>query len=140
MAVLLVHVIAGLNRLVGADQPLLSITQGLDGLLRSSLHLEPTNLLWLKVAVLLLDWEGEDVGKLLAVPVHVSLADLHLDLSRDVVATLCGFPITHDTLGTIPIVLGTLIPLAVEFHGVGAGYIVDHLLLHVAVGSLHVGA
>merc|ERR1719260_115300 len=164
MAVLLVHVIAGLHRLVGADQPLLSVTQGLDGfllalitdlpglllavlgvavllgLLRSSLHLELADLLWLKVAVLLLDWEGEDVGKLLAVSVHVSLADLHLDLSRDVVATLCGFPIAHDTLRTIPIVLGALVPLAVEFHGVSTGYIVDHLLLHVAVGSLHVGA
>merc|ERR1711921_55282 len=121
VAVLLVHVIAGLHRLIGADQPLLGVAQGLDGflltlitnlpglllavfgvavllsLLRTSLHLELADLLGLEVAVLLLDWEGEDVGKLLAVPVHVSLAHLNLDLSGDVIAALSGFPIAHDT-------------------------------------------
>merc|ERR1719233_2151567 len=109
VTILLVHVIAGLHRLIGTDQPLLCIAQGLDcllltlianlpglllavlgvavflGLLRASFHLELANLLGLKMAVLLFDWEGEDVGELLAVPVHVSLADLNLDLSRDVI-------------------------------------------------------
>merc|ERR1712055_1179313 len=163
MAILLVHVIAGLHRLVGADQPLLGVAQGLDclllalvtdlpglllavlgiavflGLLRASFHLKLAYLLGLKVAVLLLDWEGEDVGELLAVPVHVSLADLHLDLSRDVIAALCWLPIAHNTLRAITIILGTLIPLAVEFYGVSTGYIVYNLLLHVAIGRLHVG-
>merc|ERR1712013_746338 len=105
VAILLVHVITGLLRLVGADQPLLSVTQGLDafllalitdlpgllfavlgvavllGLLRASLHLKLADLLRFKVTVLLLNWEGEDVGELLAVPVHVSLANLDLNLS-----------------------------------------------------------
>ena len=106
MAVLLVHVIASLLRLVGADQPLLGIAQGLDGflltlitdlpglllavlgvaillgLLRASLHFQLADLLRLEVTVLLLNWEGEDVGKLLAVPVYVSFANLHLDLNK----------------------------------------------------------
>ena len=106
MAVLLVHVIAGLLRLVRADQPLLGVAQGLDGflltlitnlpglllavlgvavllgLLRASLHLKFADLLGLEVAVLLLNWEGEDVRKLLAIPVYVSLAYFYLDLKR----------------------------------------------------------
>merc|ERR1719431_1812767 len=161
--VVLVHVITGLHRLIGTYQPLFSLAQWLDrflltlitdlpwlllavlgvavflSLLGASFHLELTDLLGLEVAVLLLDWEGEDIRKLLAVSVHVSFADLHLDLSWDVIAALCGFPITHDTLWAITVVLGALIPLAVEFHGVSTGYIVDHLLLHVTVGGLHVG-
>merc|ERR1719308_441415 len=56
------------------------------GLLRASLHLQLTDLLGLEMAVLLLNWEGEDVGELLTVPMHVSLAKLHLDLSWDIVA------------------------------------------------------
>merc|ERR1719435_416903 len=164
MTVLLIHVITRLLRLVGADQPLLGVAQGLDGFLLAlitdlpelllavlgvavllglfgaSLHLKFANLLGLEVTILLLDWKGEDVGKLLAVPVNVSLADLHLDLSGDVVAALSWFPMTHDTLKSIPIVLGTLVPLTIELHGVSTGNIVYHLLFHVAVGSLHVGA
>merc|ERR550519_1251034 len=96
------------------------------GLLRASLHLKFADLLGLEVTVLLLNWEGKDVGELLAVPMHVSLADLNLDLSGDVIAALSGFPIAHDTLWSIPIVLGALVPLAVELHGVGTGNIVDH--------------
>merc|ERR1719289_5661 len=92
------------------------------------------------MTVLLLNWEGEDVGELLAVPMHISLADLNLNLSGDVIAALSGFPIAHDTLWSIPIVLGALVPLAVELHGVGTGDIVDHLLFHVAVGGLNVSA
>merc|ERR1719431_261306 len=117
----------GLLRLVGADQPLLGVAQGLDrfllalitdlpGLLLAVLgvavllsflwarfHFKLADLLGLKVAVLLLDWEGEDVGELLAVPVHVGLANFHLDLSRDVIAALCGLSIAHNSLRTIPI-------------------------------------
>merc|ERR1719435_127409 len=164
VAVLLVHVIADLNRLVGADQSLLSVTQGLDGfllalvadlpglllavlsvavllrLLWASLHLELADLLWLKMTVLLFDWEGEDVRELLAVPVHVSLANLHLNLSGDIVTSLCWLPVAHHSFRTIAIVLCALVPLAVELHGVGAGDVIDHLFLHVAVRSLHVSA
>merc|ERR1719187_2792245 len=123
MAVLLVHVTAGLLGLVRADQPILGVAQGLDSLLlalitdlpglllavlgvavlfsllRVSLHLEIADFLRLEMAVLLLHWEGEDVGELLAVPVHVSLAYFHLDLSRNVVTTLCWLPIAHNSLG-----------------------------------------
>merc|ERR1712013_697520 len=100
MAVLLVLVPASLLGLVAADQPVLHYTDWLQrlllalvtdlpglllavlgvavllGLLRTSLHLQLTALLWFKMTVLLLDWEGEDVGELLAIPVHVSLANL----------------------------------------------------------------
>merc|ERR1719320_1128656 len=164
VAVLLVLIPASLLGLVGADQPLLGVTQGLDGflltlitdlpglllavlgvavllsLLGASLHLQLTDLLGLEMAVLLLHWEGEDIGKLLAVPVNVSLANLNLNLSWDVIAALSGFPIAHNTFGPIPIILSALIPLAVKLHGICTGDIVDHLLLHVAVGGLHVSA
>merc|ERR1711875_13189 len=116
VAVLLVLVPACLLRLVGADQPvlhnthrlqrlLLALVTDLPGLLlailgvavllrllRASLHLKLADLLRLKVAVLLLNREGEDVGELLAVPMHVSLTDLNLDLSWDVVTILSRFP------------------------------------------------
>ena len=52
------------------------------GLLRASLHFQLADLLRLKVAILLLNWEGEDVGELLAVPVDICFAHLHLDLNR----------------------------------------------------------
>merc|ERR1719425_139661 len=110
------------------------------GLLRASLHLKFADLLGLEVTVLLLNWEGKDVGELLAVPMHVSLADLNLDLSGHVVTALSGFPIAHDTLRSIPIVLGALVPLTVELHGVGTGDIVDHLFFHIAIGGLYVSA
>merc|ERR550519_797341 len=130
VTVLLVFVSARLYRLVSADQPFLGITHRLDGLLlalvadlpwllltvlgvavllsllRASLHLQLTDLLGLKVAVLLLDGKGEDVGELLTVPVYVSLAHLDLDLSWDVVATLSRFSAADYTLGSISIVLG----------------------------------
>ena len=85
VAVLLIHVITGLLGLVGAAQPLLGVTQRLDGflltliadlpglllavlgvavllcLLGASLHLQLADLLGLEMAVLLLHWEGEDV-------------------------------------------------------------------------------
>merc|ERR1719158_1768338 len=70
----------------------------------------------------------------------VSLAHLNLDLSWDVVTILSRFPTADHTLGSIAIVLGGLVPLAVELHGVGAGNIVDYLFLHVAIRGLHVGA
>merc|ERR1719504_220860 len=164
VAVLLGLLPAALHRSVAADQPLLQVTDRLDGLLlalvtdlpglllavlgvavllgllRASLLLQLTNLLGLKVAVLLLHWEGEDVGELLTISVDIGLAHLYLDLSWDVVAVLLGCPRTHNLLLAITIVLGALLPLAVELHGVGAGHIVDHLLLHVAVRGLHVAA
>merc|ERR1719320_1041951 len=164
VAVLLVLIPASLLRFVGADKPvlhntyrlhrlLLALVTDLPGLLlavlgvavllsllRASLHLQLTDLLGLEVAVLLLYWEGEDIRELLAVPVHVSLANLELDLSWDVVTFLGRFPAADHTLGSIAIVLGGLVPLAVELHGVGTGNIVDYLFLHVAVRGLHVSA
>merc|ERR1712066_480550 len=162
VAVLLVLIPASLLRLVGADQPVLHKTHRLQrlllalvtdlpglllavlgvavllSLLRASLHFQLTDLLGLKVAVLLLNWEGEDVGELLAVPMHVSLANLNLDLSWDVVTILSRFSAADHTLGSIAIVLGGLVPLTVEFHGVGAGNVVDDFFLHVAIRGLHV--
>merc|ERR1719193_420916 len=55
-------------------------------------------------------------------------------------AALSGFPSANNTLWSIPIVLGALVPLAVKFHRVGTGDIVDHLFLHVAIGGFHVRA
>ena len=37
------------------------------------------------MAVLLLNWEGEDVGELLAVPVDIGLAHLDLDLGENII-------------------------------------------------------
>ena len=75
------------------DRPFLALVTDLPGLLlalfgvavflgflRANLHLQFTDLLRLKVAVLLLHWEGKDIGELLAIPVDISLAHLHLDL------------------------------------------------------------
>ena len=47
---------------------------------------------------------------------------------------------THNLLLAIPIILGAHLPLAVELHSDGAGHVVDHLFLHVAVGGLHIAA
>ena len=55
------------------------------GLLGTSLHLQLAYLLRLEVAVLLLNWEGEDVGELLAVPVDIGLAHLDLDLGEIII-------------------------------------------------------
>merc|ERR1712066_774354 len=164
VAVLLVLIPAGLLRLVGADQPVLHNTHRLQrlllalitdlpglllavlgvavllGLLRASLHLQLADLLGFKVAVLLLHWEGKDVGKLLAISVNVSLANLDLNLSWDVVTILSRFPAADDALRSITIVLGGLVPLAIELHGVGAGNVVDNLFLHIAIRGLHVSA
>merc|ERR1719500_730932 len=109
------------------------------GLLGASLHLQLADLLGLEVAILLLHGEGEDVGELLAISVHISLAHLDLDLSRDVITILFRLPVADHTLGPIAIVLGALVPLAVEHHGVSAGHVVNHLLLHVAIRRLQVG-
>merc|ERR1711875_29945 len=107
-------------------------------LFRASLHFELADLLWFEMTVLLLDREGEDVGKLLAVPVHISFAYLHLDLSGDVIAVLSRLSGTNDTLWTIAIILSALIPLAIEFDRISTGNIVDYLFLHVAVRCLDI--
>merc|ERR1719312_1480181 len=60
--------------------------------LGASLHLKLADLLGLKVAVLLLDREGEDIRELFAISVNISLAHLHLDLSWDIIAILRWFP------------------------------------------------
>merc|ERR1712002_282231 len=162
VAVLLLLVPALLHWLVHALQAVLHVTERLErlllalvtdlpglllavlgvavllGLLRASLHLQLTDLLWLKVAILLFHGEGEDIGKLLTIPVDISLAHLNLDLSGDVVTILFRLPGADNALGSIAIVLSTLVPLAAELHGVGAGHVVDHLLLHVAIWRLEV--
>ena len=95
--------------LVNADHLLLSVAQWLDvalvadhsglllavldvavllGFLGTSLHLELVDLLRLEMVVLLLSWEGEDIGERLAIPLYVSLAYLDLGLSRGVVTSL----------------------------------------------------
>merc|ERR1719504_505913 len=164
VAVLLGLLPAALHRRVAADQPLLQVTDRLDGLLLAlvtdlpgllftvlgvavlfgllgaSLLLELADLLGLEVAVLLLHREGEDIGELLTISVDISLAHLYLDLSGDVVAILLRGPRADNLLLPIAIVLGSHLPLAVELHGVGAGHVVDNLLLHVAVRCLHVAA
>merc|ERR1719504_154418 len=164
VAVLLGLLPAALHRRVAALQALLHVTHGLDGLLLAlvtdlpglllavlgvavllgllgaSLLLQLADLLGLEVAVLFLHWEGEDVGELLTISVDICLAHLNLDLSGDVVAILLWCPRTDNLLLAITIILGALLPLAVELHGVGAGHVVDHLLLHEAVRGLHVAA
>merc|ERR1719420_1441226 len=91
------------------------------------------------MAVLLLNWEGEDVGELLAVPVHVSLANLDLDLPRNVVTSLSRFPAADHSLRSITIVLSRLVPLAIELHGICASHIVYDFFFHIAIRGLHVG-
>merc|ERR1711887_316914 len=142
VAVLLVLVPACLLRLVSADQPFLLLAHRLDslllalvtdlpglllavlgvavllGLLRASLHFKLADFLGLEMAVLLLNREGEDVGEFLAIPVDICLANLDLDLAGNVVAALCGLPCTNNSLRSIAIVLGALVPLTVELHGV----------------------
>merc|ERR1719504_335332 len=164
VAVLLGLLPAALHGLVLADQALLDVTERVDrlllalvtdlpglllavlgvavllGLLRASLLLQLADLLGLEVAVLFLHWEGEDVGELLTISVDICLAHFNLDLSGDVVAILLWCPRTDNLLLAITIILGALLPLAVELHGVGAGHVVDHLLLHEAVRGLHVAA
>merc|ERR1719481_1067560 len=108
------------------------------GLLRASLHLELADFLGFEMTVLLFNREGKDVGELLTVPVHVSFANLHLDLSWDIIAVLGWFSCTDNALRTIAIILGALVPLTIEFDRVSTGYIVDDLFLHVAVGCLDI--
>merc|ERR550519_987104 len=148
MAVLLLFVPASLLWLVGTDQSFLLLAHRLDGLLLALVTDFPGLLLavlgvavflGLEVAVLLLDREGEDVGEFLAVPVDISLANLYLDLAGNVIAALCRLPCTDNSFGSITIVFGALVPLAVKFHGVSSGHVVDNLLLHVAIRCLDIG-
>merc|ERR1719504_505325 len=164
VAVLLGLLPAALHRRVAADQPLLKVTDRLDGLLLTlvtdfpgmllavlgvavllgllgaSLLLQLADLLGLEVTVLLLHREGEDIGELLTISVDISLAYLYLDLSWDVVTILLRGPRADNLLLPIAIVLGSHLPLAVELHGVGAGPVVDNLLQHRGVQCLHVAA
>merc|ERR1712119_222940 len=157
VAVLLDLVLALLHWFVDASQTLLHVTGGLDGfllalvadlpgllltvlgvavllcLLRASLHLHLADLFGLEVAVLLLNWEGEDVGELFAISVDIGFAYLDLDLSRNVIAILLRGSRTHDLLLSISVVLSRLLPLAVKLDSIGAGDVVDCFFLHVAI-------
>ena len=53
---------------------------------------------------------------------------------------MLGSLFTFNPLLVVAVILGGLDPLAAELNCVGAGHIIDHLLLHVAVGCLHVSA
>merc|ERR1719482_2200079 len=125
VAVLLGLVLALFLGDVLAGKPLLHVAQRLDGLLLAlvadlpgllltvlgvavllgflwaSLHFQLADLLGLEVAILLLYWEGEGVGKLLAVPVDIGLAHLNLDLSRDVIAILLRSSCTNNLFLTV---------------------------------------
>merc|ERR1719186_2528979 len=162
VAVLLLLVPASLLWLVGTDQSFLFLTHRLDGLLLAlvtdlpglllavlgiavllgffgaSLHFKLADFLGFEMAILLLNREGEDVGEFLAVPVDISLANLDLNLAGNVVAALCRLLRTYDSLRSIAIVLGALVPLAVKLNGVSAGHVVDNLLLHVAIRCLDI--
>merc|ERR1719186_611201 len=164
VAVLLILIPARLLWLVATDQSFLFLAHRLDALLLtlvtdlpglllavlgvavllrllwSSLHFKLADFLRLEMAVLLLYREGEDVGEFLAIPVDISLANLHLNLTGYVVTALCGLPCTYHSLRSITIVLGALVPLAVELHGFCAGHVVDNLLLHVTIGGLDIRA
>merc|ERR1711942_125909 len=107
-------------------------------LLGASFHLELADFLWFEVTVLLLDREREDVRELLAVPVHISFANLYLDLSWDIVAVLSRLSGTNNTLWTITVILRALIPLAIEFNRIRTSNIIDDLFLHVAVWCLDI--
>merc|ERR1712202_105622 len=164
VAVLLGLVLTLLHWFVDACQALLHVAKGLDGLLLAlvadlpglllavlgvtvllgllwtSLHFQLANLFGLEVAVLLLNWEGEDVGELFAISVDIGLAYLDLDLSRNVIAILLRGPRTHDLLLSVSVVLCRLLPLAVKLDRIGAGDIIDCFFLHIAIGRLHVAA
>merc|ERR1712142_1105827 len=85
--------------------------------LGTSFHLKLTYFLGFEMAVLLLNWEREDV-----------------------VTILRRLPFTNDTLRSVAIILRALIPLAVKLHGVSTCHIVDNLLLHKAIRRLHIRA
>merc|ERR1711875_106288 len=122
-----------------ADLPwLLLAIFGIAILLRASLHLELTDFLWFEMTVLLFDRERKDVRELLTVPVHVSFAHLHLNLSWDVVAVLGWFSSADNALRTIAVILGALVPLTIEFDRISTGYIVDDLFFHEAVRCLDI--
>lgn len=59
-------------------------------------------------------------------------------LSWDVVAILLGFSGALNLLLSISVVLSGLDPSAVKLDSVGAGDIIDGLLLHIAVGCLNI--
>merc|ERR1719209_67717 len=141
---LLAHRLDGLLLALVTDLPgLLLAVLGvavLLGLLGAGLHFKLADFLWLKVAVLFLDREGEDVGEFVAVPVNIRLANLDLNLTGDVVTALCWLPCTYNTFWSVAIILSALIPLAVELHGICTCHVVDDLFFHVAVRSLNICA
>ena len=54
------------------------------GLLRSSLHLQFTDLLRFEVTVLFFDWERVGIRELLTIPMNVCLTNFDLDLNKKV--------------------------------------------------------
>merc|ERR1719167_795086 len=109
-------------------------------LLGTSFHFKLAYLLWLEVTVLFFHREGEGVGKLLTIPVNIGLAYFHLDLSGYVIAILLWFPCADNLFLSISIRLRGLLASTVELDSIGAGYIVNDLLLHVAVWRLDITA
>merc|ERR1719167_2073446 len=106
----------------------------------TSLHFKLAYLLWLEVTVLFFHREGEGIGKLLTISVNIGLAYFHLDLSGNVIAILLWFPCADNLFLSISIRLRGLLASTVEFDSIGAGDIVNNLLLHVAVRRLDITA
>merc|ERR1712142_1000507 len=121
MAILLLLITAGLFRFVRALETLLHLANRpqilllalvtdlprllfavlriavLLRLLGSSLHFQFADLLRLEVTILFLHREWEDIGEFLAISMDICLADFHLNLSRNVIASLRWFPGTNHT-------------------------------------------
>merc|ERR1712098_231243 len=138
--VLLRFVSALFNRVVDAFKPLLHLTDWPErflltlianfpwlflavlgvavflGFLWACLHLQLTDLLWFEVTILFFYREWEDIGELLTVPVDVSLANLNLDLSWNVITVLGRLPCAYNSLRTVTIILGAFVTLTVEFY------------------------
>jgi len=110
------------------------------GLLWACLHLQLADLLRFEVTILFFYWEREDIGELLAIPVDIGLANLDLNLSWNVVTILGGLSCANNSLRTVTIILGAFVTLTVEFYRIRTSYVVDDLLLHVAIRRLHICA
>merc|ERR1719167_26139 len=105
-----------------------------------SLHLKFADFLRLEMTVLFFHRKWEDIREFLTIPMHVGLTYFHLNLSRDVIAILLGFPCADNLLLSIPIRLRGLLAPTVELDSVGAGDIIYDLLLHVAIRRLDITA
>merc|ERR1719167_1850904 len=108
--------------------------------LGASLHLEFADFLRLEMTVLFFHRKWEDIREFLTIPMHIGLTYFDLNLSRDVIAILLGFPCADNLLLSVSIRLRGLLAPTVELDSVGAGDIIYDLLLHVAIRRLDITA